>query len=136
MTVSYFAIFWRTFAQLASAAMLAVAGLSWATSQDAKANATALGLGLLLAFIGALVAVLWAFSSSPAFTALEKALRSAAQTAAGALGAIILNQVSDLFQLPPVLIAAGVSIVFAFFITYFSYQPAPPPRDGNALPPR
>ena len=118
-------IFWRTFAQLALAALLAVAGLNWTNIADVKVNATTLGVGLLGAVIGGVVAVLWAFGAQAAASPLEKAIRSAAQAAAGGLGAIALNSAADVVSLPTVLIGVAVSVVFAFLITYFQNQPAP-----------
>lgn len=118
-------IFWRTFAQLALAALLAVQGLNWTEASDVKVNATTLGVALLAAVIGGVVAVLWAFAASPAATALEKAVRSAAQAAAGGLGAIVLNGVADVISLPAVLVGVAVSVVFAFLITYFQNQQLP-----------
>lgn len=118
-------IFWRTFAQLALAALLAVQGLDWTNIADVKVNATTLGISLGAAALGGVVAVLWAFGASPATTAVEKAIRSAAQAAAGGLGAIVLNSMADVIALPAALLAVAVSVVFAFAVTYFQNQPAP-----------
>jgi len=118
-------IFWRTFAQLALAALLAVQGLNWTNPDDVKVNATNLGIALLAAVVGGLVAVLWAFAGTAATTAVEKAVRSAAQAAAGGLGALALNSVADVIQVPALLIGIAVSVVFAFLITYFQNQVPP-----------
>lgn len=125
--MSLMSIFWRTFAQLALAVLLAVQGLEWVDSGAINVNFETLGLGLLGAFIGAVVAVLWAFGLTAAVSALDKALRSAAQAAAGGLGAIVLNEAADLFELPVVLLGIAVSVVFAFAITYLQYQGPTPP---------
>jgi len=132
--MSLMSIFWRTFAQLALAVLLAVQGVEWVNGDAMRVNVESLGLGLLGAFIGGLVAVLWAWAGTPATSALDKGLRSAAQTAAGALGALVLNTTADLFALPQVLLAAAISVVFAFAITYLQYQgpvtdPVPTPPD-------
>ena|SRR6185436_17970905 len=120
-------IFWRTFAQLALAALLAVQGLNWTNPEDVKVNATNLGIALLAAVVGGLVAVGWAYSGTPATTAIEKAKRSAVQAAAGGIGAIALNQVADVLAFPTLVIGVAVSVVFAFFITYFQNQAPPAP---------
>ncbi len=122
---SLWSIFWRTFAQLALAALLAVQGLNWTNPDDVKVNATNLGIALLAAVVGGIVAVLWAYAGTPATTAVEKAVRSAAQAAAGGLGAIVLNELGDVLELPTLLIGVAVSVVFAFFITYFQNQVPP-----------
>jgi len=127
--MTLWSIFWRTFAQLAAAALLAVQGVDFLAG-DVVNNATALGLALLMAFIGALIAVLWAFAGTPAVTAIQKAVRSAAQALAGGLGAIALNEASDLLSLPKVIVGVLVSVVLAFAITYFQNQgtvPQPTP---------
>lgn len=122
----YEGIFARTFGALSLAVLLAVQGLSWATSQDFRVNATTMGLGLLAAFIGAVVATLWAFAGSPAVGALEKAWRSAAQAVAGALSALALNSTQDLISVPRLLAASVAGIVLAFAITYLqTANPAP-----------
>lgn len=125
--MTYVRIFIRTFAQLALAVLVAVQGLSWATSADVRVNSTTVGLGLAAAFIGALVAALWAFAGSPATTAIAKACRSAAQAAAGALGAIALNTTSDLVSVPRILAASAAGIVLAFAVTWLSYAAPPEP---------
>ena len=119
-------IFWRTFAQLALAVVLAVQGLDWVTNEGRKSSSTVLLLGLLAAFIGAVAAVLWAWAATPAVSAIAKAFRSAAQAAAGGLAAIVLNEASDFYSLGKVLGAVLVSVIFAFAITYFQNQGAPP----------
>lgn len=125
--MTLWSIFWRTFAQLATAALLAVQGLDWATSNGLKSNGIALGLALLLALIGALGAVLWSYASQPAVTAMEKALRSAAQALAGVLGAVVLNEAADLIALPKFLIGSVATVILAFAVTYFSNQGTVPP---------
>jgi hypothetical protein len=113
-------IFWRTFAQLALAVLLAVQVPDLIDDTWIKSTGTAVGLGLL--------AVLWAWGLTPAVTALEKATRSAAQAAAGVLGAVVLNTAADLISLPKVLVGGVVTIVLAFAVTYFQNQgPVPTP---------
>lgn len=128
--MNLWSIFWRTFAQLALAALLAVQGLDWTNAADVKVNGTTLGVALLAAALGGVVAVLWAFGATPATTAVEKAIRSAAQAAAGGLGALVLNSVTDVLAVPALLLGIGVSVVFAFAITYFQNQNQPAPIVG------
>lgn len=118
-------IFWRTFAQLALAALLAVQGLDWTNAADVKVNGTTLGVALLAAVVGGVVAVLWAYAATPATTSVEKAIRSAAQAAAGGLGVLVLNSLADVVKVPALLIGIAVSVVFAFAVTYFQNQPTP-----------
>lgn len=115
---TYVSIFTRTFAQLAVAVLLAVQGLDLVSEDGLRVNGTTAGLGMLLALIGAVVATLWAYAGTPAATPLQKALRSAAQAIAGGLGAVVLNESADLFDLPKVLLSIAVATVFAFLITY------------------
>lgn len=127
----YWNIFWRTFAQLAAAALIAVQGLDFVTSDGLRNNGLALGLAILAAFIGAAVAVLIAFATSPASTSLEKALRSAAEKLAGGLGVVVVSEVGDLIALPKVLLAVVVAAVLAFLITYFQNQGVVPQPAGT-----
>jgi hypothetical protein len=129
--VNYFRIFWKTFAALAAGALLAVQGLDFATSNGLRDNGTALGLALLMALIGGLVAAGQAFVRSPASTPIQKAVRSGVQATVGVLGAVILNQSADLFDLPRVLLAGASSIVLAFFITLFQNQGTVSDSTGN-----
>lgn len=127
--LSLWSIFWRTFAQLALAVLLAVSVPELIDETWIKNTAEAVGVGLLGAFIGGLVAVLWSFAGSPASTATGKAIRSAAQALAGVLGAVVITTTTDILTLPAVLLGGLVTTVLAFAVTYFQYQgsvPAPP----------
>lgn len=114
-------VFVRTFAQLGGAALIAVQGYDWATSDAIGDNGYALGLALLAALVGSLVATGWAFVGSPATTPLDKALRSAVEKIVGGVGVVVFNSIADVVSwahiIPPLLIAA----VLAFFITLLSY---------------
>lgn len=114
----YVNIFTKTLAQLALAVALAAEGYAWTTGADARTNFTTIGLGLLVAVIGAVVATGHAFAGSPATTALAKATRSAVQACVGALGALALNSVSDLANVTTVLVGSAAAIVLAFGVTY------------------
>lgn len=122
--------FWRTFAQLALAGVLALQGLDWSDLGHVEANAFSVGLVILAAALGGLVAVLWAFAKSPASTALEKGLRSAAEVVAGGLGAVLVNESTDWVATEHLIIGLIGTAVMAFAVTYFQYQggvePAPP----------
>jgi len=121
-------IFWRTFAQLELAVVLAAQGMDWSTSEGQYAlNLDKLGALTLMALIGAIVAVLWAWASSPAATPVQKALRSAAQALAGGLGAIVLNEMGDIVSLGAILVPLVIAVVLAFLVTYFQNQPQPAP---------
>lgn len=126
-------IFVRTFAALAGAGLLAVQGYDWSSSDTIRNNGYALGLMLLSAVVGSIVAVAWAFVASPAGTALEKGFRAAVEKVVGGLGAVAINSQADLVGMgkliPSVLIAAAL----AFFVTLLSYVSPPkvtPPTTG------
>ncbi len=119
--MTYFSIFWRTFAQLATAVVAGAQVYDW-TNGEKGAGFALIGFGLLAALIGALVAVLWAFVSTPATTALEKALRSAAQAVAATLGGLAINSAADFVTVKAVLVSGAISVVLAFALTFFSYQ--------------
>jgi hypothetical protein len=114
-------IFWRTFAQLAGAVLLGAQALDWVNG-DKRTNILLVGLGLLAALVGAVVAVLWAFGKSPATTALEKAFRSAAEALAGGLTGLVINSQTDWVTFGSALVALGTGVVLAFGITYFQNQ--------------
>jgi hypothetical protein len=122
----YVNIFVKTLAQLTLAVAIAAQGYAWATGADARVNFTTIGLGLLAAFIGAVVAVGHAYAGSPATTAVAKATRSAVQAFVGALGAVVLNSTADLANVTTVLAASAAAIVLAFVVTYLSYIPPLP----------
>ena len=119
--LSLWSIFWRTFAQLALAALIAAQGVSW-LSEDFAASATVTGLALLAAFIGAVVAVLISFAKSPAVTAVEKAMRSAAEKLAGILSVLVINEATDWVSFERLIWPSLVAIGLAFAVTYFQYQ--------------
>lgn len=125
--MSYWSIFWRTFAQLAASALLAVQALDWVS--DFQASAEAMGLALLGALVGGLVAAGWAFVRSPAVSALDKALRSAVQALLGVVTLFAYNSVADVVSNVKLLVASIGSIIVAGLITYFQNQgtvPQPP----------
>lgn len=124
--MTLWSIFWRTFAALASAALLAFEGVD-ILNGDVRANVTLVGLGLLAAGGGALVAVLIAIGKKPATSALEKAIRAAVEKAAGVIGVFVYNSTADLVNDGRLLQAGIGAVVLAFAITYFGAQAPPVP---------
>jgi predicted MFS family arabinose efflux permease len=126
--MTYLSIGFRTFAQLATAVIAGAQVYDW-TNGDKGVGFALVGFGLLAALIGALVAMLWAYVSSPATTALEKALRSAAQAVAATLGGLAINSGADLVATKALLVSGAIAVVLAFALTFLQYQsptPAPP----------
>jgi len=119
--MNYWQIGWRTFAQLAGAALLTLQGLDW-TVEGFNASSSKAGLALVLALIGALVAVGWAFVQSPAVSAVQKAVRSGVEAILGGVGAVVVNEWADVVSLERLIVPTLVAAVLAFGVTYFSYQ--------------
>jgi hypothetical protein len=128
--LTYWSIFWRTFAGLATAALLAAQGYDWA-SGDYKARATQLGFALLVALAGGLIAAGWAFVRSPAVTALDKAIRSAVQFVLGAGAGVVVNTFADLVSVGKLVVPAIIGALLAFAVTYFSNQGTVPPATAS-----
>lgn len=126
-------VFVRSFAQLAAAALIAVQGFDWASGDEIANNGYALGLALLAALIGALVAAGWSFVGTPATTPLGKAIRTAIEKIIGGIGVVAFNSAADVVQfghiLPPLLIAAALS----FVITLLSYVSPPVVTPGPVV---
>jgi len=122
--MKYWQILWRTFAQLAGAALLTLQGLDW-TVEGFNASSSKAGLALVLALVGALVAVGWAYVGSPATTALQKATRSAVEAILGGVGAVVVNTWADVVALDRIVVPTIVAAILAFGVTYFSYQQKP-----------
>lgn len=114
-------VFWKTFAQLALATALAAQGYDWA-SGGRKSSFAVLGFGLLMAFLGALVAGVQVWLGSPAVTALEKAIRSFVQTIVGAIAALVINSVASVVEFTHLLVPLLISAALAFAVTYFQNQ--------------
>lgn len=116
-------IFWRTFAQLAAGVMGAALLVDWTT--DYKTAGVTVGLGLLTAAVGGLVAAGWAYVKSPAETPLEKAVRSLIQFVVSGLGVIAFNSLADLTSFPKLAVPIAVGAVLSFGLTYFQNQTEP-----------
>lgn len=125
--MQYVTIFTRTFLQIATPALIAAAAADWVNG-DRKLNASLLGLGLLVAFVGAVVATGTAYIGSPATSRLQKSTRSAVQAALGLVATLPVNAVTDVVAWPPLLIGGVSLITGAFVATWFSYvAPIPAP---------
>jgi hypothetical protein len=118
--MTYWSIFWRSFAQMAAAFMLSVSVVD--LTSDYKTGAVLMGLGLLSAAIGGLVAAGWAFWKTPATTATEKAIRSFLEKILGGLSAVALSSAADLVNLPRLLWPLLVAALLAAMVTFFSNQ--------------
>lgn len=125
--MKYWQILWRTFAQLAGAALITLQGLDW-TVEGFNASSSKAGLALVLAAIGALVAVGWAYVSSPASSGLQKAIRSAIEAILGGVGAVVVNTWADVVSLERIVVPTIVAAILAFGVTYFQYQEPTAPK--------
>lgn len=120
--IIYWNIFWKTFAQLAAAA-LASAQVYFVTQSNANTvNLSVTGFALVMAFLGALIAVGTAYVKTPATTALQKALRSGVQALVGGVATWAINSVADVVATERLLVPLAVSVVLAFGVTYFQSQ--------------
>lgn len=119
------AVFARTFAQLAGAALIAVQGYDWTSGDQIQNNGYILGLALLAAVIGAVIAAGWAFIGTPAATPVGKATRSAIEKVLGGLGAVAFNSVADVVEFSRLIPSLAIAAVLAFVITYLSYVAVP-----------
>jgi len=129
-------IFWRTFAALALPYFGVLATVDWLAA-DWRAPLIALGLGLLTAALGALVAVGWAWQRGPAVSALAKALRAGAEKILAGLATVVFSQVADLMVLGNLLRLLIPAAVVAFVVTYLQYLgavPAQPATESTPLP--
>lgn len=122
----------RTFAALAGAALLAAQGYDWVSGDAVRNNGYLLGLALLAAFVGALVAGGWSYVGSPATTPLGKAIRAAVEKIVGGIGAVAFNSAADVVEFSRLLPALGISAVLAFAITFASYV-SPPTTEPAAV---
>ncbi len=119
--MTYWRIFWKTFAQMAGGVLVAMQALDW-TVESFNASSSKLGLGLVLAAVAALGAVGWAFVRSPATTAVQKAIRSAVEAVLGGVGALVVNTWADVVAAERLIVPTLAAAVFAFGITYFQNQ--------------
>jgi len=89
---------------------------------DYKTGAVLMGLGLLSAAVGGLIAAGWAFWKTPATSALEKAIRSFLEKMLGGLSAVAFSSVADLVAFPRLVWPLLVASFLAAMVTYFSNQ--------------
>jgi len=120
--MSYWNIFWRTFAQLATGVMAAALVVDWTT--EWKASATTVGLGLLTALVGGLVAAGHAYVRTPAVSAVQKATRSLVQFVVAGAGVLAFNQVSDVIAVRNLAVPLAIGAVLSFALTFFQNQGA------------
>lgn len=118
----YWNVFWKTFAQLATAVLGGALLLNWADESSYAANATIVGLGLLTAAVGGLVAAGWSYVKSPAESAVEKATRSLVQFLVAGLGVVAFNSVADLTSFPKLVVPLVIGAVLSFALTFFQNQ--------------
>ncbi len=132
----YLTIFIRTFAGLALVALLAAQGADWTDTGDLAVNAQVLGFALLMAAIGGLIAVGWAFIGSPAVTPIGRALRSAVQALLGTpIAVYVIDSGDDFGGLADLIVPALIAAVLAFVVTYLSnLSPAPSSTATEAAP--
>lgn len=120
-------VFSRTFLVMTGAVLVAVQGLQWVNPEALGNNITTLGLGLLSAVVGGVLAVAAAYLIHPSATKLEKAFRAFLEKVLAGGLVVTFSSVAELVAfgklLPPLLIAAA----FSFVITYISVEPPPPP---------
>ena len=125
----YLSIFTKTFAALAATALLAAQALKWDTPADVRTSAMVLAFSLIMAAIGGVLAVLWAFVGQPAVTPLGRAIRSAVQALLAAPATVLVANAAgwtDFAQLSNMLVPTVVAVVLAFLISLASnYAPVP-----------
>lgn len=114
----YLQIFVKTAGALALAALVAAQGMDWA-GDAVGTNAAVLGWSLLGAAIGGLIAVAWAFVSSPAVTPVGRALRSAVQAiVTSPLAALAYDKLADVDSAIELAVPTLIYAVLAFFVSY------------------
>jgi uncharacterized membrane protein YfcA len=88
--------------------------------------------GLLAALVGGLLAVGWAFVSTPAVTAVGKGLRSAVQALLAApIAAVVINNTSDFVDIEKLFIPMIASVILAFLVSYLSNKNAVPTTEAK-----
>lgn len=116
----YKSIFLKTTAGIALSALLVAQGYDWA-NESWKASASLLGWALLGAVVAGVLAVAWAFVSSPAITPIGRALREAVQALLGlpiAQAILSLTTSHDVFDLGQLVVPTVIAVVFSFVIAY------------------
>lgn len=123
----YLSIFTKTFAALAATALLAAQALKWDTPADVRTSSMVLAFSLIMAVIGGVLAVLWAFVGQPAVTPLGRAIRSAVQALLAAPATVLVANAAgwtDFAQLSNMVIPTVAAVVLAFLISLASnYAP-------------
>lgn len=132
----YLSIFTKTFAALAVSALGFAATLKWDTPADVRTSAGVLGFVLLMALIGGLLAVLWAYVGQPAVTPLGRALRSAVQALLAAPAAVAIANAQnwgDLANLSTLWLPTLAAVVIAFLASLAANYAPVPVSENKAL---
>jgi hypothetical protein len=131
--MQYLSIFLKTAAAIALTVLVGAQTLEW-TNADAIASATVVAWGLIGAVIAGLLAVGWAFVTSPATTPLGKATRSAIQALlATPLAGVVIDSMDDVRSLGNLVVPTVASVVLAFAISYLSNRSPVPMEAKPAL---
>jgi hypothetical protein len=120
-------VFTRTFLVLAGSVLLAVQGLEWADGTLIGNNVLTLGLGLLAAAVGAVLAVAAAYIAGPATTKLQKSVRAFLEKIVAGIGVVAFSTAADVVAFGKLVVPLLIAAVFAFAITYISTEPPPVP---------
>lgn len=125
----YFNIFWRTFAALESAVLVAAMAWDWADVTNFKVNVGKLAFLSLAPLAGAVGAAVYAWRNTPATTAFGKAIRAAVEKAGAGVALLVVNNWADVLTLPNLLVPILIATVLSFVVTLLSYQGQPPVPD-------
>lgn len=123
----YLSVFTKTFAGLAATALIAAQTLQWDEPQAIRSSAMVLGFSLLMALIGATIALLWAVLGQPATTVWGRAIRAGIQALlASPLAAIVLHNTSDFVEVEQMLLPTLSAVALAILIALAAnYAPVP-----------
>ena len=109
--MSLAAKFWRTLAHAMTGVFAGVAVI--AATNDYKAAAVVLGLGVATAVVAAGVAVASAAAGAVAATPFGKAVATLLQVVAAGFGAVVFNSVADLTSFPKLVLTVAVGALIA-----------------------
>lgn len=125
-------LFLKTAAGAALVVLVAAQGYDWASESFANSAETT-AWGLLGAAIAGLIAVGWAFVTSPAATPVGKAARQAVQVLLGLpIAGIVLDEISDFVEVGKLLVPTIVLTVLAFVVSYLSNKNPTPSTTSDA----
>jgi hypothetical protein len=121
--MSYWSIFWRTFAQLFAPFVLVAMGA--AQVGDYRLTTEQLVVGAVISVIGGLVAVGAAWRWGAATDAVHKAVRSVVEKLIAGAATLTVTTLADIVSLPRMLWPVIVGAIGAGVLTYFQNQGAP-----------